>query len=93
VIAAKSTRCKDGGVAAASLPARILDESLVSDRIVIDTVVAKYSHYLPLYRQSVMLKRETCAESSRDTVDGWVMRVGELPELISRRMKHRWMCK
>jgi transposase len=71
-------RCEQGGVAAAPLPARIIDKSLVSDRVVIDTVVAKYSDHLPLYRQSAILERETGLEISRATLDGWVMRVGEL---------------
>jgi transposase len=71
-------RCRKGGVAAAPLPARIIDKSLVSDRVVIDTVVSKYSDYLPLYRQSAILERETGLEISRATLDGWVMRVGEL---------------
>ena len=44
----------------------------------IDTVVAKYSNHLPLYRQSAILERETGVEISRATLDGWVMRVGEL---------------
>lgn len=70
--------CKDGGVVAAALPARIIDKSLASDRVVMDTVVAKYSDHLPLYRQSAMLERETGVEISRATLDGWVMRVGEL---------------
>jgi len=83
------TRCKDGGVAAALLPARIIDKSLVSDRIVIDTVVAKYSDHLPLYRQSVILKRETGVEISRGTMDGWVMRVGELLLPLVAAMKHQ----
>jgi transposase len=69
--------CKEGGVAA-PLPARIIDKSLVSDRVVIDTVVAKYSDYLPLYRQSAILQREAGIEISRETLDGWIMRVGEL---------------
>ena len=47
------------GVSAAPLPVRIIDKSLVSDRVVIDTVVAKYSDHLPLYRQSAILERET----------------------------------
>jgi transposase len=34
--------------------------------------------YLPLYRQSAILERETGLEISRATLDGWVMRVGEL---------------
>jgi transposase len=66
------------GVNAAPLPARIIEKGLVSDRVVIDTLVAKYSDHLPLYRQSVILERETGVSISRATMDGWVMRVGEL---------------
>ena len=50
----------------------------MSDRIVIDTLIQKYSDHLPLYRQSAMLEREAGIEISRATMDGWVMRVGEL---------------
>ncbi len=70
--------CGEGGVAAAAIPARIIEKGLVSDRVVIDTVVAKYSDHLPLYRQSAILERETGLQISRATLDGWVMRVGEL---------------
>jgi transposase len=68
--------CEEGGVAAAPVPAKIIDKSLVSDRVVIDTVISKYSDHLPLYRQSAMLERETGVEISRATLDGWVMRGG-----------------
>jgi transposase len=71
-------RCEEGGVVAAPAPERIIEKSLVSDRVVIDTVVAKYSDHLPLYRQSVILGREAGVEIGRATLDGWVMRVGEL---------------
>ena len=70
--------CEQGGVATAPTPARIIEKGLVSDRVVIDTVIAKYSDHLPLYRQSVMLERETGLEISRATLDGWVMTVGGL---------------
>jgi transposase len=70
--------CAESGVTAARLPARIIDKSLASDRVVIDRVVAKYGDHLPLYRQSAILERETGLEISRATMDGWVMRVGEL---------------
>jgi hypothetical protein len=63
--------------ASLALSARIIEKGLASDRVVIDTVVAKYSDHLPLYRQSAMLERETGVEISRATMDGWVMRVGE----------------
>lgn len=70
--------CEQGGVVAAPVPARIIDKGLVSDRVVIDTVISKYSDHLPLYRQSLMLERETGLEISRATLDGWVMTVGGL---------------
>ena len=70
--------CEESGVAAAPAPARIIEKSLVSDQVVINTVIAKYSDHLPLYRQSVILERESGVEISRATMDGWVMRVGEL---------------
>ena len=70
--------CANGGVTAASAPARIIEKGLVSDRVVIDTVVAKYSDHLPLYRQSAILEREAGVEIGRATMDGWVMQVGEL---------------
>ena len=70
--------CEEGGVAAAPVPARIIEKGLVSDGVVINTVVAKYSDHLPLYRQSAILEREAGVEISRATMDGWVMRVGEL---------------
>jgi transposase len=70
--------CQEGGLTAAPVPARIIDKGLVSDRVVIDTVVAKYGDHVPLYRQSAILERDTGLEISRATLDGWVMRVGEL---------------
>lgn len=71
-------RCERGTVVAAPVEPRIVEKGLASDRIVIDTVVAKYCDHLPLYRQAVMLEREAGLEIGRATLDGWVMRVGEL---------------
>ena len=74
-------------VETAPVGARIIDKSLVSDRIIIDTVVSKYSDHLPLYRQSVMLLRDAGVDISRATMDGWVMRVGELLVPVSEAMR------
>jgi transposase len=71
-------QCEERGVVAAPLPERIIEKSLVSDQVVIDTIVAKYCDSLPLYRQSVILKRDAGLDISRSTMVGWVMRVGEL---------------
>src|ERR1017187_8183930 len=64
--------------APAPLPERIIEKGLVSDRVVIDTLVSKYSDHLPLYRQSVILEREAGVSISRATMDGWVMSFGGL---------------
>jgi transposase len=65
-------------VTAAPLAERIVEKGLASDAVVINTVIAKYCDHLPLYRQAVMLEREAGVEIGRATLDGWVMRVGEL---------------
>jgi transposase len=70
--------CPEQGVAAAPLPVRIIDKSLVSDGVIIDTVVNKYCDHSPLYRQSVALLRDAGIDISRATMCGWVMTIGEL---------------
>lgn len=70
--------CEEQGVRCAPLPARIIEKGLASDRVIIDTVVSKYADHVPIYRQSAILERETGIELSRATMNGWVMRVGEL---------------
>ncbi len=70
--------CEEQGVVSAPVPLRIIEKCLASDQIVIDTVVNKYCDHQPLYRQSAMLERDTGLELSRATLDGWVLKVGEL---------------
>src|SRR5207245_6696270 len=78
--------CEEQGVQSAPLPIRSMEKGLASDRVVIDTVVSKYADHVPLYRQSAILERETGIELSRATLDGWVMRVGELLSPIAAAM-------
>ena len=54
--------------------------------MVIDAVINKYSFHLPLYRQSVILERESGLHLSRATLNGWMMRVGEMLAPIVRAM-------
>jgi transposase len=70
--------CEDLGVVSAPLPPRIIEKCLASDRIVIETVVSKYCNHTPLHRQSMILERDLRLEISRATLDGWVLKVGEL---------------
>ncbi len=69
---------KCASMAMAELAPRIVEKGLASDAVVIETVVAKYCDHLPLYRPQVMMEREAGVQISRATLDGWVMRVGEL---------------
>ncbi len=71
-------RCEDLGVVSAPLPPRIIEKCLASDRIVIETVISKYCNHLPLHRQSMILERDIGLKVSRATLDGWVLKVGEL---------------
>jgi transposase len=70
--------CTADAVLMPELAPRIIEKGLASDRVVVETVVAKYCDHLPLYRQAAMLEREAGLEISRATLDGWVIRVGEL---------------
>ena len=78
-------RHEEHGVMAAPLPPQIIEKGLASNQVVIDTVVKKYGDHLPLYRQSAILERDTGLELSRATLDGWVLKVGELlvPMVVS----------
>ncbi len=78
---------KCSSVRMAELALRIVDKGLASDRVVIETVVSKYCDHVPLYRQEAMLEREAGVEISRATLDGWVMRVGELLEPVVGAMR------
>lgn len=80
-------KCANGSVTSAPLPERIVEKGLASDRVVIQTVVAKYSDHLPLYRQAAMLEREGGLDIGRATLDGWVMRVGEMLQPVVEAMR------
>jgi transposase len=80
-------RCEEQGVVVAPAPQRIIAKSLVSDQVVINTIVAKYCDALPLYRQSAILKRDIDLDICRSTMDGWVMQVGELLLPVIRHMR------
>src|SRR5580698_938670 len=69
------------------LAPRIVEKGLASDRVIIETVVGKYCDHLPLYRQEAMIEREAGVEISRATLDGWVMRVGELLQPVTEAMR------
>jgi transposase len=79
--------CQAGAVSMPPLALRIVEKGLASDRVVVETVIAKYSDHLPLYRQAVILEREAGLEIGRATLDGWVMRVGELLEPVVSAMR------
>jgi transposase len=80
--------CQHSTVAMPEVGPRIVEKGLASDRVVIDAVVSKYCDHLPLYRQAAILEREAGLEIGRATLDGWVMRVGELLRPVIGAMRH-----
>ena len=83
----KRACAKCATIAMPELAPRIVEKGLASDGVVIQTVIAKYCDHLPLYRQQAMLEREAGVEISRATLDGWVMRVGDLLQPVVRAMR------
>jgi transposase len=79
--------CEELGVLAAPLSTRIIDKSLASDRVIIDTVISKYCNHIPLHRQSAILERDVGLKVSRATLDGWVLNVGELLTPVAAAMR------
>lgn len=65
-------RCEERGVMAVLLPPRIIEKSLVSNQVIFNAIISKYSIYCPLYHQSVILLRDAGINISRATIDGWV---------------------
>jgi hypothetical protein len=56
--------CEERGVMAAPLPPRIIEKSLVSDQVIVDAFISKYSNHCPRYRQSVILLRDEASTSA-----------------------------
>jgi transposase len=75
------------------VPECIISRSLVSDQVIIDTVVAKYRDNLPRYRQSAILKRDAGLNISFSTMGGWVMQVGDLLQPIVRAMRSELLAR
>src|SRR3954462_7902808 len=79
--------CEKGAVTMPPAAPRIVEKGLASDRVVVETIVAKYTDHLPLYRQAAILEREAGLEIGRATLDGWVMRVGDMLQPVVSAMR------
>jgi transposase len=79
--------CAQATVSMPELAPRIIEKGLASDAVVVDTVISKYCDHLPLYRQAAILEREAGLEIGRATLDGWVMKVGEMLDPIIGTMR------
>ncbi|MFZ0746834.1 MAG: IS66 family transposase [Terracidiphilus sp.] len=79
--------CEEQGVQTAPVPERIVAKSVLSDQLIIETLVGKYCASLPLYRQQAIIKRDAGVEIALSTLNDGVLRVGELLIPISAAMK------
>jgi transposase len=83
----RACKCGKGKVVSPALPPRIIEKGLVSDSIVIATLIGKYCDHLPLYRQESMLRREAGFDVSRATMTGWMMEAGEMARPVWEGMR------
>ncbi len=83
----RACRCEEYGVATAAVPERIAPKSIFSDEVIIDFLVSKYCDSVPLYRQRGILLRDLGIEVALTTMNGGVLRVGELLIPIVHAMK------
>lgn len=83
----RACRCEEHGVATAAVPERIAPKSIFSDEVIIDFLVSKYCDSVPLYRQRGILLRDLGIEVALTTMNGGVLRVGELLIPIVHAMK------
>jgi transposase len=70
--------CPEEGVQQPPVPPRVIERGLCEDRVAIEVMARKYLDHQPLYRQSSSFLRDCGLNLSRKTLDGWVMRIGEL---------------
>jgi transposase len=82
-------RCEEQGVQTAAAPERILPKSVLSDNVIIDLVVNKYSDAKPLYRQQATIRRDAGIELALSTLDDAVLYTGELLVSITGAMKRK----
>lgn len=83
----RACKCAKGKVVSPVLPPRIIEKGLVSDAIVIATLINKYCDHLPLYRQESVLRREAGLDLSRATMTGWMMEIGEMARPVWEGMR------
>ena len=74
-----------GGVVTAPAPQQIIEKGLVSDRVVIQTLVRKYCEHLPLYRQAQIYARQGI-NLDRSTLADWVGRAAFILQPVHERL-------
>lgn len=74
--------CPEMGVRTAPAEPKPVDKCKASTRVIVDVIIHKYCHHLPIYRQCVIFLREAGVQLSRMTLCGWVLQCGRWLEAI-----------
>ena len=71
--------CKpcQGNVKIAAMPVLLLPKSIATPELVAQTIIAKYTDHLPLYRQEKIWNRLD-VDLPRNTLCGWILKTAEL---------------
>jgi hypothetical protein len=75
------------GVKVAPVPEKIVEKGILSNRLLVNVAINKYSDHAPLYRQALAMKRDAGVDVSAATLCGGIMRMGELLRPVSAAMR------
>ena len=80
-------KCEEMGVSVAPVPPTIIEKGILSDQLVVSTLLNKYIGHAPFYRQAMSIERDTGLIISQDTLSSSVLKAGELLEGIRSAMR------
>lgn len=80
-------RCEEMGVAVAPVPKKIVEKGILSNRLLVNIVIDKYSDHQPLYRQAIAMKRDADVDVSQSILCSGMMHIGGLLQPICGAMR------
>ena len=80
-------RCEEMGVSVAPVPASIIEKGILSDSLVLDSIIKKYCEHKPFYRYSASVESDTGIFISQSTLSACTMKVGHLLQIVCGPMK------
>ncbi len=79
--------CEKMGVSIAPVPGSIIENGILADSLVVETIIKKYCDHSPLYRQAAGVGRDAGVEISQAALSSFVLKAGERLGCVVAAMK------